>query len=120
MPTIYLLPSCATCRRVRDTLRPLADWRVRDIKAEPLTPTELDALAERAGGYEPLFSRRAVLYRQRGLHGQALTEADYRRLILEHYTFLKRPVMVVDDSGGGGGVFAGSSKKVVEAAARAV
>lgn len=40
-----------------------------------------------------------------------LTENDYRQLILDEYTFLKRPVMVI-----GGEVFVGNSRKTVDAA----
>ena len=116
MPTFYYLPSCKTCQRVLATLEPLReDWTLRDIKAAPLTATELDRLAELAGGYEALFSRRALLYRQRNLRSQTLHEDDYRRLILEHYTFLSRPVVEV-----AGEVFVGSSKKAVEGAAAAL
>ena len=117
MPTLYHLPTCTTCQRVRATLEPLRDdWTLRDIKAEPLTEAEVDRLAGLAGGYAPLFSRRARVYRERGLHERDdLTEGDYRRLLLEHYTFLSRPVVEVD-----GAVFVGSSKKAVEGAARVV
>ena len=45
-----------------------------------------------------------------GLHEQTLTEKDYRRLILEEYTFLKRPVAIV-----GKQIFIGNTKAVVEA-----
>jgi arsenate reductase-like glutaredoxin family protein len=68
-----------------------------------------------AGSYEALFSRRAMLFRQRGLHEKKLAEKDYKNLILEHYTFLKRPVIIVD-----GQIFIGNSKKVVEAAVAAI
>ena len=113
MPTLYHLLSCNTCQRVRAALEPLAsDWTLRDIKSAPLNESELDRLAALAGGYAPLFSRRAQLYRQRNLKAQTLTEEDYRGLILEHYTFLSRPVVEVD-----GEVFVGSSKKAVEGAA---
>ena len=115
MPMIYLLPSCKTCQRVRETLAGLAEWDIRDIKSAPLTPAEVDELAKLAGSYEALFSRRAILYRQRGLNEKKLSEDDYRGLILEHYTFLKRPVVRVGDQ-----LFVGSAKKTVEAAARAV
>ena len=111
MPTIYLLPTCKTCQRIHATVQEAGEWEIRDIKSSPLTEAELDQLAERAGSYEALFSRRAILYRQRELGKQTLTEADYRRLILEHYTFLKRPILDVN-----GQLFIGSSKKVVEAA----
>ena len=46
-----------------------------------------------------------------GLHEQTLTEKDYKRLILEEYTFLKRPVALID-----GEYFVGNTKKVVAAA----
>ena len=115
MPTIYFISPCDTCQRVLATVQSLADWKLRELKEEPLTEAEVDQLAELAGGYEPLFSRRARLYRSRGLHEQELSEADYRRLILEHYTFLNRPVMVADDQ-----IFIGSAPKTVSAAVRAI
>ena len=65
--------------------------------------------------YESLFSRRAMLFRQRNLKEQKLEETDYKNLILEHYTFLKRPVVVVDDA-----IFIGNAKKQVEAAKEAL
>ncbi|MFK8057558.1 MAG: arsenate reductase family protein [Saprospiraceae bacterium] len=115
MNTIYLLPSCSTCQRVLKTVEQVGEWTVRDIKSEPLTGAEVDAMAASAGSYEDIFSRRAILYRQRDLKNQTLTEEDYKALILEHYTFLKRPVMQIDDK-----YFAGSAKKVVEEVVRAV
>ena len=115
-PTLYFLPSCTSCQRVRSLVESLADWKIRNLKEEPVTEDELDDLAERVGGYEPLFSRRARLYQERGLKDQTLTEADYRRLILEHYTFFKRPVMDL----GGKQVFVGASKAVVQQLVRAL
>ena len=115
MNTIYLLPSCQTCQRVLKTVEQVGEWTVRDIKSEPLTEAEVDAMAASVNSYEEIFSRRAILYRQRDLKNQTLTEEDYKALILEHYTFLKRPVMQVGDT-----YFAGSAKKNVEAAVRAV
>ena len=72
-------------------------------------------MAALSGSYESLFSRRAILFRQRGLHEKELSEKDYRDLILEHYTFLKRPVVLVDDT-----IFVGNAKKTVEAAKAAL
>ncbi len=115
MPTIYYISPCDTCQRVLATVHSLADWTLREIKDEPLTEAEVDQLANLAGGYEPLFSRRARLYRARGLHEQELSEQDYRRLILEHYTFLNRPVMVAKDQ-----IYIGSSAKTLTEAVRAL
>jgi len=64
-----------------------------------------------AGSYEALFSKRAKLYKERGLKDELLTEDDYKRFILEHYTFLKRPVVVNEND-----IFVGNSNKTVEAA----
>lgn len=83
---------------------------LQDIKTEKLTPAQLDELKEKTGSYEALFSRRAIKYKELGLKDKTLTEADYRRLILEEYTFLKRPVTL-----NGKQIFVGSEKKTVEA-----
>ncbi|MBB4080195.1 arsenate reductase [Lewinella aquimaris] len=115
MPTIYQLNTCNTCQRIIAELGEQADLEVVNIKEQALTPAQLDRLAELAGSYEALFSRRAMKYRNMGLADRKLTEADYRNLILQEYTFLKRPVTVVDDR-----IFVGSAKKTVAAAKAAL
>ena len=76
---------------------------------------QLDAMKKMIGSYEALFSRRALKYKELGLKDQKLGEKDFRKYILEEYTFLKRPVVIVDDK-----IFAGSEKKTVEALKKAV
>ncbi|MEM9930847.1 MAG: ArsC/Spx/MgsR family protein, partial [Bacteroidota bacterium] len=56
------------------------------------------------------FSRHARKYRSQGLNKQELKEEDYRRLILEEYTFLKRPVTIVGEQ-----IFIGNRPQTVEA-----
>jgi len=80
-----------------------------------MTPEQVKEMAALSGSYESLFSKRAMLYREKGLHEKELSEDDYKNLILEHYTFLKRPVVLVD-----GQIFVGNSKKVVQAAKEAL
>ena len=72
-------------------------------------------MAKMAGSYEALFSRRAMKYKSMGLKDKNLTEQDYRQLILDEYTFLKRPVMIADDQ-----IFIGNGKKEVEKAKAAL
>ncbi len=116
MQKVFFLSTCNTCQRILKELGPLLEgFELQDIRQQPVTAEALDWLRERVGSYEALFSRRARKFRELGLHDQTLTEADYRRLILEEDTFLKRPVIVVGDQ-----VFVGSSKKVVEAARAAI
>jgi len=69
-------------------------------------------MAEMSGTYESLFSRKAMKYRAMGLAEKKLTEKDYRNLILEEYTFLKRPVIIIGDK-----IFVGNAKKTITAVA---
>ncbi len=112
MQKVFFLSTCSTCQRILKELAPLLEgFELQDIKQEPISAEALDWLRQRVGSYEALFSRRARKFRALGLHEQSLDEADYRRLILEEYTFLKRPVIVAGEE-----VFVGSGKKEVAAA----
>jgi len=89
-------------------VKDLDSWEQIDIKKNNISPKDLDFIAKQHEGYEAVFSKRSRKYRAQGLHEQQLTEQDFRRLILEEYTFLKRPVWLTDDR-----AFVGKSKKVV-------
>ncbi|MGB6153812.1 MAG: ArsC/Spx/MgsR family protein [Pricia sp.] len=112
---IYHLSTCDTCKRIIEELQPPKDVELQDIKTEAITEQQLAEMHDLAGSYEALFSKRARLYRQRGLHEKELTESDYKNFILEQYTFLKRPVTLVGDQ-----IFIGNSKKTVAAAKEAI
>ena len=88
---------------------------MQDIKTEPMSEAQVDEMAKLAGSYEALFSRRAMKYKAWGLGEEDLEEKDYRKYILEEYTFLKRPVLVMEDK-----IFVGNSAKVVAAAKEAL
>ena len=112
MKKAFTLPTCKTCQRIFDELTPGDHGcEVVDIKAEGISAEDLDAMKAHAGSYEALFSRRAMKFRSMGLADKTLTEKEYRALILEEYTFLKRPVMWIE-----GELFVGNTKKVVAAA----
>ena len=111
---IYYLSTCDTCKRI------LAQWNtdgcaLQDIKTEPMTAAQVDQMIALAGSSEALFSKRARKYKELGLKDKNLSEADIRQLIINEYTFLKRPVLVIDNQ-----IFIGNSKKVVDAAATAL
>jgi arsenate reductase len=93
MKKIYCLSTCSTCNRILGEIdAEKKGFALQDIKTEKITPVQLDEMKDKAGSYEALFSRRALKYKELGLKDKPLTEKDYRRLILEEYTFLKRPV----------------------------
>jgi arsenate reductase len=111
MKKIYHLSSCSTCKRILNELEPSSAYILQDIKEDPITIEQLDEMYELAGSYESLFSKRAQLYKEKNLKNETLDERNYKNLILEHYTFLKRPVIINNDE-----IFIGNSKSTVEAA----
>lgn len=88
----------------------LSGWVLREIKSEPVTEDELNEMFERTGSYESLFSRRSTQIKLRGIEVKNLTEKDYKKLILDHYTFLRRPVFITEKE-----IFIGNDKKNLEA-----
>ncbi len=108
---VYHLATCNTCQRIIKELGLEGKATLQNIKEEKITAAQLDEMHKLAGSYEALFSRRAMKCRSMGLNEMQLTEDDYRKYILEEYTFLKRPVIVTDNQ-----IFIGNSKKVVESA----
>lgn len=108
MRKVYYLKTCDTCKRI------LKEWNLdntvelQDIKEKTITVKELEEMHALSGSYEALFSKRAKLYKEMDLKNQTLSEVDYKQYILEHYTFLKRPVLIYDEE-----IFIGNSKKIV-------
>lgn len=115
MKKIYYLSSCSTCQRIIKELGIGEDFEMQNVKEKHISDVELDAIKEKVGSYEALFNRRSKQFRGQGLHELELTEADYRKYILQEYTFLKRPIILIGDE-----VFVGNSKKVVASAKAAL
>lgn len=106
---MYHLGNCTTCQAIiKETGIDKKGINFQDIKFEKITASQLDEMKKMAGTYEALFSRRAMKYKE-------LEEKDYRKFILEEYTFLKRPVTILNDK-----IFIGNDKKTVEALKNAV
>ncbi len=109
MRKVYHLSSCSTNKRIISEVQFDDSFTMQDIKSEPITEEQLNEMAALAGSFEKLFSRVARKYKELGLKDKALSEDDYKSFILNEYTFLKRPVVIVDDE-----IFIGNSKKNVE------
>jgi arsenate reductase len=109
MRKIYYLSTCSTCKRIMNEVgEQLAGFEVQDIKKKKITEEQINQMKSMCGSYEQLFSRRSRSYQARGLAEKNLTEADFRSLILEDYTFLKRPVFIVEDQ-----IFIGNDPKTI-------
>ena len=112
MKKIYHLANCGTCQNIIKELSPLPKvTELQDIKTSAITEEQLTEMHALAGSYEALFSRRALKYRALGLNEKTLSEKEYKKYILQEYTFLKRPVMVFNDQ-----IFIGNAPKTVTAA----
>ncbi|MDX5585384.1 MAG: ArsC/Spx/MgsR family protein [Aureibaculum sp.] len=109
MKKIYYLKTCDTCRRILKEL-PLVGFELQEIKTQPITVKQLEEMHALSKSYETLFSRRSKKYTAMDIKNQDLTEEDYKQLILDEYTFLKRPVIIVDEK-----IFVGNAKKTIDA-----
>lgn len=105
MKKIYYLKTCDSCKRIMKQV-PLDGFIFQEIKTQPITLDQVEEMKRLSGNYESLFSRRAKKYTQMGLKDQNLKEIDYKQLILSDYTFLKRPVVILNDA-----IFIGNSPK---------
>lgn len=115
MKKIYYLSTCDTCKRILNELEVPDSFIRQDIKTEEITEDQLDEMQELSGSYESLFSKRAQLYKKKDLKNEDLDEGRFKNLILEHYTFLKRPVIINNDE-----IFIGNSKKTVAEAKESI
>ncbi|MDR2205251.1 MAG: arsenate reductase family protein [Flavobacteriaceae bacterium] len=108
MKKVFYLKTCTTNKRIMSSLN-LSGWELREIKSEPVTQKELDEMYRKTKSYEALFSKKSTQIKLRGIDVKSLKEKDFKALILDHYSFLKRPVFITDDA-----VFAGSDKNNLE------
>lgn len=109
MSKAYYLSSCSTCKKIlKET--PLSKGIIlQDIKTNKLSREQLEEMKHLAGSYEALFSKRAMKYKSMNLKEKSLSEEDYKTLILNEYTFLKRPVFIIKQH-----IFIGSESKTIE------
>tara|TARA_B100000767_G_scaffold201155_1_gene188068 strand:+ start:902 stop:1255 length:354 start_codon:yes stop_codon:yes gene_type:complete len=115
MQKIYHLSTCDTCKRIIQDLEVPSSFVIQDIKRDQVTAGQLEEMHALSGSYESLFSRRAKLYKEQNLKDKKLTERDFKNLILEHYTFLKRPVILNNKE-----IFIGNTKNMILAAKQSI
>jgi arsenate reductase len=108
MKKVYFLQTCDTCRRILKDVN-TDGFERQEIKANNVSVSQLDEMHQLSGSYEALFNKRAKLYKAMDLKNQILSETDYKQYILDEYTFLKRPVFILNNE-----IFIGNSKKVVQ------
>ena len=106
MKVVFYLKSCNTCTRIIKEIKLNSSFVFREIKSNPLTLKEIEMIHDLSKNYESIFNKRAKLFTEKKLKDVTLTELEYKKYILENYTFLKRPVIITDQK-----IFIGNSKK---------
>ncbi|MBE7691940.1 arsenate reductase [Tenacibaculum finnmarkense] len=109
MKKVYYLQTCDTCKRILKEVN-IDGFEKQEIKTNNVTVSQLEEMRKLTDSYQSLFNKRARLYKEKELKNKEISEAEYRDFILEEYTFLKRPVFILEDK-----IFIGNSKKVIEA-----
>lgn len=115
MDIFYYLKTCDTCKRIIKTLNLPDSIKQINIKENPITPKQLDVLFTKTKSYSALVNPRAQLLKKRGIKASELSEEESKALILEHYSFLKRPVLIYQDE-----IFVGNAAATIEAAQKAL
>lgn len=86
---LYGLPTCDTCRRAQKTLERAGHAvTFRDIRSQPLTPAEIEAIVARFG--DAAINRQSTTYRS---FGEFLRAADPEAQIAAQPAVMKRPVI---------------------------
>ena len=109
MKKVYFLQTCDTCKRILKEVN-TDDFELQEIKSNPINATQLAEMYALSSGYENLFNKRARLCKSLDLKSKTISETNYKQYLLDEYTFLKRPVFIVDNE-----IFIGNNKSVVAA-----
>lgn len=109
MKRIYHLSTCDTCRKILSTLD-LSDVELINIREQNITKDDLDFMKKQTKSYEALFNKRAQKLKELPENKKPVKDADFKKLILKEYTFLKRPAAIIDNQ-----VIVGNDPKSVQA-----
>lgn len=109
MKKVYYLLNCSTCKKIIKDLSLADHFELQNIKTNKITLEQLNQMIKLAGSASNLFSTRSRKYAALDKKLAELTEEEIKSLIMEEYTFLKRPVAIV-----GNDIFVGSSQAVIE------
>lgn len=108
MKKVYFLKTCGTCKKIMAEFD-LSGWELRELKYQNISAEELSELYAKTASYEALLSKKSTQIKQREIEVKSLKEEDFKTLILEHYSFLKRPVFITDEE-----IFVGNDKNTLE------
>jgi len=102
---IFYLKTCDTCIRIMKILN-LPEYFLKiNIKENPITENQLVELFSMSKSYEKLLNKRSRLFIEKKIKPVELKELEIKNLLLKHYTFLKRPIVIFNKT-----IYIGNSK----------
>jgi len=108
MKRIYYLSTCDTCRKILNQVN-TDGVELINLREQNISREDLDFMKKKTKSYEALFNKRAQKLKEMPKDKKPVKEADFKKLILKEYTFLKRPSTILDDK-----IIFGNDKKAIE------
>ena len=99
--TLYGLKNCDTCKKAQNWLKRFGvDYRFVDYRDEPQTADTLVAWKDALGGWEAMVNKSSTTWRQLPPNRKTPgSDAEWKLLLREHPTLIRRPVVVLEDGG---------------------
>lgn len=96
MVTLYITPSCTSCRKARAWLEEHnIPYTERNIFTEPLSMQEIKSILRMTEeGTEDIVSTRSKTYEELNLDISELSMTDFFKIVQEHPGLLRRPIMI--------------------------
>lgn len=97
--TIYVKPTCTTCRKVLKILRETeTDFDSVNYFEEPLNKKTLSQLIKQLGiPPRDLLRRNEKIYKELGLSKKELSDSEIIDLMIKHPDLIQRPIVVKND-----------------------
>lgn len=98
MVTLYVTPSCTSCRKARAWLEEHEiEYKERNIFTEPLSTNEIKEILQMTeNGTEDIISTRSKAYSELKVDIRDIPMNDFFELVKEHPGLLRRPIMLDD------------------------
>lgn len=96
MVTLYITPSCTSCRKAKKWFQEnKLPYRERNIFSEPITKEEIkEILSLTVDGTEEIISTRSKVFQELDVDFDQLTLNDLYTLIQQNPGILKRPIIM--------------------------
>lgn len=108
MKRIYHLSTCDTCRKILSQIN-TEGVELINLREQNISKEDLELMKKHSKSYEALFNKRAQKLKEMPMEKKPVKEADFKKLILQEYTFLKRPAAILENE-----IIIGNDKNAVQ------